>query len=76
MHVCPRACMYVSMYVRTHVCMYACVYISVCAICLNVFGGPLILIQRVAWSAVGQDPIQSKFAAKKTSDILWPYPLL
>ena len=66
MHVCPRARMYVSMYVCTHVCMSACVYIFVCAICLNVFGGPLIFIQRVAWSALGQDPIQSKFAAKSS----------
>ena len=65
MHVCPRVPMYVCMYVCTHVCMSACVYIFVCAICLNVFGGPLIFIQRVAWSAVGQDPIQSKFAERK-----------
>ena len=72
MHVCPRARMYVSMCVCTHVCMSACVYIFVCAICLNVFGGSLILIQQVAWSAVGQDPIQSKFAAKKTSVFLLP----
>ena len=68
--------MYVSMYVCTHVCMSACVYISVCAICLNVFGGPLIFIQRVAWSALGQGPIQSKFAAKKSLRNSVPYSVI
>ena len=70
MHVCPRARMHVSMYVCTLVCMSACVYIFVCAICLNVFGGPLIFVQRVAWSAVEQDPFRSQFAAKKKPPFL------